>query len=82
MRKLNGQDIINHINKKWTNQSCPYCGNRAWTIADKVFELREFNDGNIIVGGSSSILPVIPVTCNNCGHTVFVNAMSSGLMKE
>ena len=47
-----------------------------------MFELREFNDGNIIAGGSSSILPVIPVTCNNCGHTVFVNAMSSGLMKE
>lgn len=48
----------------------------------QIFELREFNDGNFVLGPNSAITPVIPVTCSNCGNTVFVNALIAGLLKE
>lgn len=84
MKKPTGQEVIAYLNSKWKNQTCPMCGNRAWNVTeDKIFELREFNDGNLVVGGpGSSIYPVIPVTCGNCGNTIFVSALSTGLMKE
>ena len=83
MTKPNGQDIINHINTHWKNQICPMCGGRAWNLSEKIFELREFNDGNFVLGGpNSSIMPVIPVTCDNCGNTIFINALSANLIKK
>lgn len=49
----------------------------------KVFELREFNDGNFVLGGpNSSIVPLIPVTCDKCGNTVLINALSTELVKK
>lgn len=83
MIRPNGQDIINHINTHWANQVCPMCGGRAWSVSDKIFELREFNDGNFVLGGpNSSITPVIPVTCDKCGNTIFINALSTNLIKK
>lgn len=82
MIRSNGQDIINHINTHWTNQVCPMCGGRAWSVSNKIFELREFNDGNFVLGGpNSSIAPVIPVTCDRCGNTIFINALSTSLIE-
>lgn len=83
MEKPTGQDIVKYVNDKWTNPICPMCGSRSWNVTDKIFELREFNDGNIVLGGpNSALLPVIPVTCENCGNTIFINALASGLIKE
>jgi len=45
----------------------------------KIFQLSEFHEGNLVVGGL--LIPVIPVTCTNCGHTVLVNALISGAIK-
>lgn len=83
MKKANGQEIINFLNERWHGAVCPLCGGQKWNVTDKYFELREFNDGNIVIGGpNNSIVPVIPVTCDNCGNTVFINALSAGLLKE
>jgi len=45
----------------------------------KIFQLSEFHEGNLVVGGP--LIPVIPVTCTNCGNTVLVNALISGALK-
>lgn len=83
MRKPTGQEIVDFINSKWTNRICPMCGCREWSATEKVFELREFNDGNIVLGGpNNAITPVIPVTCKDCGNTVFINALTTGLLRE
>lgn len=83
MNKINGQELINYLNDKWHGARCPLCGEGNWSVTDKVFELREFNDGNFVLGGpNSAITPVIPVTCANCGNTVFINALVTGLLKE
>lgn len=80
MKKPTGQQIIDFLNDKWKSNTCPYCGKQEWNVTESVFELREFNEGNLNVGGP--ITPVIPITCQNCGNTVFINALTSGLLKE
>lgn len=80
--KNNGKEIINFISNKWNNQCCPMCGGREWSVADKIFELREFNEGNLVLGGpNSSVVPLIPVTCEKCGNTVLINAITAGAIK-
>ena len=68
--------------KNIKNATCLSCGANEWTISPKVFELREFNNGNLVIGGqNSSIIPVIEVTCKNCGRIVLYNALVMGIIK-
>ena len=83
MTKIQANDIINYLNTKWGGSPCPMCHSSSWNLSDKIFELREFNNGSLVLGGpSSAITPVIPVTCTNCGNTIFVNALTAGFLKE
>ena len=83
MEKMNGQQIIDFLNNKWHGARCPLCGEGKWNVTDKIFELREFNNGNFVLGGpNGAITPVIPVTCANCGNTILINALVTGLLKE
>lgn len=59
---------------------CDVCGGDKWTVSNTVFELREFNGGNMIIGGNSSVYPVIPLSCNTCGNTKLLNAITNGVM--
>jgi ribosomal protein S27AE len=77
MTDVKSENIIQHLSAKWKGRACPMCGTGNWTVSDKVFELREYHDGNIVLG-SGPIVPLIPVTCDNCGNVVFVNAIVAG----
>jgi hypothetical protein len=55
------------------------CGTSQWSVQDKVYQLSEFHGGNLVVGGP--LVPVIPVSCTNCGNTVLVNAIIAGAIK-
>ena len=83
MNKPSSQEVIDFLNSRWGSAPCPMCNGRRWTVSDKVFELREFNDGNIVVGGpNSSVTPIIPIVCEYCGNTLFINALTTGLLRE
>ena len=56
---------------------CSVCGQRHWSIGDLV-EARTFQGGDLVVGGSVYVF--LPVVCDNCGNTVFFNAVSAGLL--
>ena len=75
-QKVDIQKLIAHLQVKWGNRPCPMCGQTNWNVSDKAFELREFQGGDVVLG-AGPIIPVIPVTCNNCGNTAFVNAIVS-----
>jgi hypothetical protein len=79
MTKIDGTRLIEHLRQKWMGRPCPMCGVGNWNVQDTTFELREFNEGNLIVGGGP-IIPIVPVICSNCGNTVLVNALSAGLV--
>jgi hypothetical protein len=73
--------LIEILSAKWKDKKCPMCDSGPWNIGNEIFELRPFYGGNLILG-PSTILPVIPVTCGNCGHTLFINAVQTGLVKK
>ncbi len=68
--------VIQFLTEKWGNRDCPMCGKGPWEVQEKAFQLSEFHHGNLVVGGP--LIPVIPVTCTNCGHTALVNAIIAG----
>lgn len=76
MAKFKSEEFLKHLREKWKGRPCPLCGVGNWNVSDSVYELREFHDGNLVLG-SGPILPVVPVTCSNCGNTVLVNALLS-----
>jgi hypothetical protein len=78
MSSFDTNKFIAFIGQKWGGRSCPMCGTGPWNVQDRVFQLSEFHDGNMVIGGP--LIPVVPVTCGNCGYTVVVNAILSGAL--
>jgi len=78
MADIKTDAVIAFLNSKWDNRSCPMCNKGPWSVQDRVFQLNEFHQGNLVVGGP--LIPVIPVSCGNCGHTVLVNAIIAGVL--
>jgi hypothetical protein len=80
MSKFDNNKIIAHLREKWGTLPCPMCKKGPWTVADTTYQLMEFNEGNLVVGGP--IIPLVPVTCVNCGYTVLMNAIVSGAVRQ
>ena len=75
--------LIEKINQIWTGpHQCIVCFKHEFNISDRVFELREFHGGNMMIGGNSQIYPVITLTCANCGNTIFLNAIFLGIVQH
>lgn len=71
--------VIARLNSTAANrQPCPICGGTHWNLNDKIFEVREFQGGSLVLGGDTSVLPVIAMSCQNCGYTHFINAIKIG----
>ena len=71
--------IISKIKEKLRPPSlCPGCGVAVTWGVDAILELREFNEGNLILGGP--VTPLLPVACQNCGYTQLFNAIKLELV--
>jgi hypothetical protein len=79
MAKVDAARAIKYLQSTWKNP-CPMCGAQAWGVNEFIYELREYKESAVIVGEPSPILPVIAVICNNCGNTIFVNAIKANLL--
>lgn len=79
MAKFESSEAIKYLTDKWKNRNCPMCGSGPWKVQNSSFQLTEFNEGNMVIGGP--VIPVLPVTCGNCGHVVLVNAIVAGIHK-
>lgn len=76
--------IVDRLNAyKDKRQPCPICGGTQWIISDTIFEIREFNMGNMVIGGANSaIIPMIPISCANCGYMRFLSAIKLGIINS
>lgn len=67
------------VKEYWTQtQNCFVCGRDNWEIDNTLGAI-----GTVSYRGSVDFTPVFPmviVTCDNCGNTVFFNAVKIGLM--
>jgi len=59
-------------------QPCGVCGTGNWQVEDAIFELREFNGGPLTNEGA--IKPLMALTCNACGHVVFMSPLKAGII--
>ena len=72
------EKALEWINTYWQPpRSCPVCGDSAWVLMERVWELREFRGGTLTAGPGHPVLPMIAVMCNVCGHTVLFNAIAA-----
>lgn len=79
MAKFESAKAIAHLQRKWMGKPCPMCGVGNWNVQDSTYQLLEFNQGSMVIGGP--VIPVIPVVCSNCGNTILVNAILAGVVK-
>lgn len=66
---------INEINEG----KCIFCKSELF-LNQNIFELRQFNGGDFIVGGETTILPVVALTCSKCGYTHLFSAVFLGIL--
>ena len=79
MAKYDHAKAIEYLTRKWQGRPCPMCGSGPWNVQDSTYQLLEFQQGGLILGGP--VLPIIPVMCGNCGNTVMVNAIVAGVVE-
>jgi hypothetical protein len=72
--------FIEFINQKWKEpQVCPICKEQTWAIPDNLYELREIKKKEL---KNLRFTPLIEIICTNCGYTILMNAMVSGIYIE
>lgn len=80
---MNDNDVkktIQWLTEKWGDRPCPMCGAISWQVESHAYQMMEFSDGNLVVGGP--VMPLIPVICRHCGNTILVNAILCGVVKN
>ena len=84
LSKPQADKIMAFIRSKWSPAfSCPCCGNKNWTAAPKIFQIMEYvPGGGLVLGGSTSVFPIVALNCTNCGFSLFINALTAGAFEE
>ena len=72
--------FIEQMKEKWKDVACPMCQSQNWSISATIFLLPQYKDKKVIL--DDKIFPVIPVSCQNCGNTVLVSAIISGMIEK
>lgn len=77
--------------KEWINKhspddlTCQVCKTTKWILGDMFVAPPSYipqtqqGAGGISIGGS--LYPLVPIICDNCGNTLFINAVMMGLIK-
>jgi hypothetical protein len=72
------EKLAKWLSEKWVGGiACPVCKENDWGLYDQIWELRKFQKGDVALGGP--IIPLVVITCNNCGHTMHFSALKIGL---
>lgn len=74
-------NLIKKLQQPGWATTCQICKTGVWNISDTIFELREFQGGNLVVGWNTQVYPIIPISCSGCGNTIFLNAVVMGIIE-
>jgi hypothetical protein len=62
------------LGEKWGPEpTCPFCRNKSWAVGTSV---------DIALASGATLSPHFTVMCDNCGNTVFINAILAGLLPQ
>ena len=71
------RSIVDFLNSKWRPpKACQVCGTNTWDVEANLAELRFLNLGAFFVG--APVVPLVVVTCRECGNTILINAIKAG----
>jgi hypothetical protein len=71
------ENILQFINAHWRGPKlCIICGTNAWNLEQNLAELRFLSVGSFHIG--APVVPLVVITCVNCGNTILINAMRAG----
>ena len=62
--------------------SCPVCGNKHRNINDTLYQSLEFTGTELKIGGGTSLIPFVLLTCKSCSYTLFFNALKCGIISS
>ena len=71
--KINQDKVIKYLNSQPHTPTCPLCGNSKLVVSETAYQLPEYNKSSF---ENKKVFPVIPVICDECGYTFFVNALA------
>ena len=66
--------------QQFLRNPCSVCGSGSWQVEDAIFELREFTGNQ--PQSQLSLKPVLAMTCNGCGHVVFMSPLKTGIIGQ
>lgn len=76
----NRENVMARIRQLWSeDKGCKICGEEKWNLSDAFFSLSQFGTNE---DGSSQNVPLVILTCANCGNTIFFNAIMLGFRFE
>ena len=73
VRELLTQKGIEWLQEKWGGKTeCPYCGGTEWVVGTAFGDLHD--------RGEAELSLTFPVMCDNCGNTVQMDVLRSGVV--
>lgn len=69
--------IFRWFGDKWPDPACAVCGERAWAANPRLGQIPNLAPPAQERGRT---VPIVVITCFNCGHTVSVNAIVAGVV--
>ena len=59
--------------------TCSVCAKNTWEVGKSLVAPMRIQGRTTFIDGE--LHPLVTVTCKNCGHTIFVNAVMAGVEK-
>ena len=80
LSKKQMQQVVDWINEKLPGGwKCGFCGERkGWKIDPTIFKRQEFDKEVFTFKGQIEI-PLIVITCSNCGHQITIDSGVIGI---
>ena len=70
--------VVSWLNTHWHGDTtCPVCRHNDWAINPRLFEVREFHGGGLVIG-FTMMQPLVLISCRECGHILLFNAARIG----
>jgi hypothetical protein len=66
------------ITEKWKHGPCPVCQSNSWSRGGKLHQI--INSSTLFPEGGTS-LPAVSLACQVCGYTMFINAITAGIVE-
>jgi hypothetical protein len=77
--ELDPDKLNTWFHEKWNHSACPVCATDLWTPLPRLGMVPNLNPAGPV---STNVVPVLLVSCTNCGYTLQINALVAGILRE